>query len=226
MNTKKPRTKITTVTLLSLLLIILLSCAHIPKEAPELSAELGKRISSIEQVHYNLLHKFFDEKRLQIDKFLFEEWVPTFAREIFSNPKIEATWEKIVTSNNKEDRLEFIVRLGPKLQAKINAKRFELVEPLNNLESTIEQQLRDEYGQAKAINNTITSFLLSASKVEENRNRYLGYLGIEEKVIQNAIDEVDSNISSLLTSTKKALEKEKEYKNKLKSLRKSLGKNN
>lgn len=206
-------------------LIALTACAHIPSEAPELSAELGNRISAIEKSHIRLLRNFFDEKRNQVDEFILEEWIPTFAEEFFSNPKIEKIWEEIVRSNNKKDRLELLVRLGPKLQSKISAKRVELVKPLDLLERSIERKLRDEYEQAKAINNSITSFLLSASKVAENRNRYLRIVGVTDKKIANAMDEVDSAVSLLLNKAKTTENKKKvaeKYMERLKTALESL----
>jgi uncharacterized protein YceK len=40
-------------------LITLNGCATIPSEAPELSMELGKRISALEEANINLLYRFF-----------------------------------------------------------------------------------------------------------------------------------------------------------------------
>ncbi len=200
-------------------IFFLFSCATIPSEAPELSAMLGNRISSIEEAHINLLHSFFDEKRSQVDQFLSDEWVPVFAEEIFASPVIAATWNEIVRSDNKEDRLKFLIKLGPKLQARINAKRTELVTPLDNLEKEIERRLRNDYDEARSINNTITSFLASASKVDENRKRYLEALGVSDKKMVEAIDDVDSAVSALLGQAKTAeekTEKAKQYYEKLK----------
>lgn len=201
--------------LLTILLIcgfFLVSCATIPSEAPELSTELGNKISSIEEAHINLLHRFFDEKRAQVDQFLSNEWVPIFAEEIFASPSIAATWDELVRSNNKEDRLKFLVKLGPNLQAKINEKRSEFMKPLDDSEKEIERKLRSNYNDARSINNTITSFLASASKVEENRKRYLDALGISDKKMVEAIDDVDSAVSALLGQAKTAEEKTEKAK--------------
>lgn len=43
--------------------LTLAGCAAIPPEAPELSAELGQRISAIESSNITLLQRFFDQKR-------------------------------------------------------------------------------------------------------------------------------------------------------------------
>lgn len=200
-------------------------CASIPSEAPELSAELGKRISAIEDANITLLHRFFDQKRQAVDEFITEEWVPTFAVTIFSDSTVAKTWETIVKENNKHDRLQFIIRMGPRLQAKINEKRLDLIQPLDDLERRIESSIREEYTQARAMNNSITSFLLSASKVAENRNRYLEMAGVTDEKIGSLIDRTDSAVSDLLSGAEKAEDKVqlgKKYLQKIREIRDSI----
>ena len=152
--------KIIKVTTLSVLIAVT-GCVSIPSEAPELSVELGKRIAAIEESNITLLNRFFDQKRKEVDKFIEEEWVPEFANHFFSNKTISDAWETIVSEDDKKQRLLFLVKTGPRLIKKINEKRLELIQPLDALERRIELKIREEYTQARAINNSITSFLLS-----------------------------------------------------------------
>jgi hypothetical protein len=194
---------------LAITFFALSGCATIPSEAPTLSQELGNRISAIEEANITLLHKFFDQKRQQVDKFIEEEWVPTFAHEFFGSPKISAAWDTIVRENNKLERLKFIVLLGPKLQSKINNKRLELMRPLEDLERQIERNLGDEYNQARSINSTITSFLLSTSKIDENRKKYLEMIGVKDDQITKVIDQTDEICSELVSKADEAMDKVK-----------------
>jgi len=116
--------------------------SEITSGAPELSAELGKRISAIEDSNVTLLKRFFDQKRREVDKFIEDEWVPEFAEQFFSDQAILAAWDTIVKEDDKKQRLTFLVITGPKLQKKINKKRLELIQPLDDLERRIEKQIR------------------------------------------------------------------------------------
>lgn len=182
-------------------------CANIPPEAPQLSVELGNRVSALQDANLTLLHRFFDMKRAEVDRFVDTEWVPTFTREVFADPMISETWDTIVKENNAADRAMFFQKVCPKMQAAINNKRAELVKPLDDLERSIEQKLRDDYAQVAAINNSITSLLVSASKVEENRNRYLSMIGVTDKTVAQAIDRVDDVVDGLLGAAKEANDK-------------------
>ena len=94
-------------------------CASIPPEAPELSAQLGSRISSLEAAHVRLLQEFFSEKRRRVDDFVQEVWVPIFAQEFFGDPRVDAVWQQVVQSQDPKDRLKFITLVGPKLQDRL-----------------------------------------------------------------------------------------------------------
>lgn len=154
-----------------------------------------------------LVDKYFDEKRNRVDEFVEKEWVPEFAAQFFANQQISNMWNQIVNSGNTADRLQFIITLGPKLQTKINAKRLELIKPLDDVERMIKKQLRDNYDQAKAINNSVTSFLVSAVKVAENQNRYLEMVGVKDEKVAEVIDQVDSAVEELRGKAEQVVEK-------------------
>jgi hypothetical protein len=206
-------------------LFLIGGCATIPSEAPQLSAQLGTRISAVETSHRRLLADFFDEKRKRVDEFIQEEWVPLFAQELFTDSKIVSYWEQVVKSQDRNERLKFLVLVGPRLQKKINAKRLELIQPLDDLERTIALRLKSEYDNMRAINNTLTTFLLSASKVEETRRRYLETVGIGERQIYDFINDTDLAITELLGVGKEVKEIVKDtetYKTKIDDIIKKI----
>jgi hypothetical protein len=212
-----------------LIAILVSSCISIPKQAPELSEELGKRINSLERSHISLLNSYFEQKRKAVDEFIETTWLPEFAGNFFSKPAISEAWNEIVESKDTKDRLDFLVAVGPQLQVVINEKRQELIAPLNDVERQLEQMIREEYSTTRSINNTLTSFLVSAAKVKENQQRYLDMLKITDDKISGAIDQTDQIISDLLSQSEKIADaqnkvkeytaKAEEYKEKLNALK-------
>jgi hypothetical protein len=206
---------------------VLAGCASIPPEAPELSAQLGARISSLEAAHVRLLQEFFIDKRRRVDDFVQEVWIPVFAQEFFGEPRMDAVWQKVVQSQDPKDRLQFIILVGPKLQEKINRKRIELIQPLDELEVTIKNKLQSQYDQTRAINNTLTAFLYSASKVEENRKRYLDMIGITDKEVDKFVSETDLAVSELVDAGRSIEDRAKDaekYREKIKNILEKLRK--
>lgn len=205
--------------------LVLASCTSIPPEAPELSVELGKRISAIEESNITLLRRFFDQKRREVDIFIEDEWVPEFANQFFSNRVVSDAWDTIVRENDKKQRLLFLTKVGPKLQEKINEKRLELIQPLDDLERRVEAKIRSEYTQARAMNSSITSFLLSASEVSENRNRYLEMVDVTDESLGKLIDKTDDAVSGLLGKTSDVRDKvmrAEEFMDKVREIRDSI----
>ena len=93
------------------------------------------------------------------------------------------------------------------------------------MERTVEKAIRKEYIQARAINNSISSLLISASEVIENRNRYLEMIGVTDNKIENIIDKTDDFVSDLLSKAQDApskVDKAKVFIKKMKSLRDSI----
>lgn len=197
---KKPLSTIVHLLCCSVLLSFL-SCATIPKAAPDLSLQLGKQVRQLEINHKLFVQKFFDEKRQRVDDFIQDEWLPRFAENFFADSLILNTYLEITKLSGGEKKRELVNLMrftGPKLQAKIDEKRQELLQPLNELQQEIEGQISMQYDQVLTINNSLTNFLSSASKVEQNSNRYLEILGINQNKINGFIDKTDVAMSSLL----------------------------
>ena len=117
--------------------------------------------------------------------------------------------------------MEFIVRVGPELQRKINQKRNELIYPPEQLERAIETKLHEEYEQVRAINNSLTSFLISAAEVSQNQSRYLEDMGLSDEALGEVINQTDAAVSALLKGAEETEERiatTEEYLRKLEAI--------
>jgi len=168
--------------LLFVLALVFSGCISLPKEAPELSAEIGGQIITSRASHLALLGQYMHEKHDRIDAFIAREWIPEFARAVFASPTVKSEWERIVSNNDKPARLEFIVGLGSRLQQKINAKRLELMQPIDQLEQMLTALLNEHYDQMLAANATLTAYLDSASSVKVRQHRVLTVLKVDGKL--------------------------------------------
>lgn len=205
--------------LLSILLPLIQGCATIPKEAPDLSVALGQRMREIEVSHVALLGAYFDEKRAAVDRYIDQVWLTRFSEEVMKEPAVASLWTQVCREGSDRDRLEFMRRLGPRIQRKINEQRQSMIEPLDELERAIAARIAGEYEQARAINNTLTSFLTSASEVDANRQRYLDRVGMTDEKIGKVIDDIDEAVDGLTEGLDKAdtaAKKADEFRQKIK----------
>ncbi len=179
-------------------------CASIPEESPELSHEIGQRVSSMRAAHLTLVHKYFDLKREQVNRIFEEEWIPSYAESFFAQDQVAEYWDRLVSEADAEERLQFLTRLGPKMLDEIRSRRAKYLEPLNRLETAIVDSLEHDYRQILSANNTLTSFLVSSSKVAQNRERYLELFGVEQREIESTIGRIDRRSEEVMEKIRKA----------------------
>lgn len=171
---------------LSVTLLGLSGCSSLPQQAPELSAEIGLQIMETKASHLALLNQFIIQKRSSVDDFITKVWIPEFAKNVFKKPSVSKEWDRVVESNNKTQRLIFITGLGTLLQKKINAKRIELMHPVDELEHHLVSHLYNHYDDMLTANSTLTLFLNSSLSIKERQNKTLQKLhinNINEKML-------------------------------------------
>jgi len=64
--------------LVIILFFVLGGCASIPKESVELSKEIGKGITESQRSYTNLLNSYFAAKKLQVDQWIENEYLPGY----------------------------------------------------------------------------------------------------------------------------------------------------
>ncbi len=170
------------VVLLFLVLTVSMGCASIPKEAPLLSAELGRSIGESRAAHQALVRYYMDEKRARIEEFMFREWLPEFSKNVFGSGAVIEQLKKTIASDNEEELLELIVGLGTRLQKKIDKKRQQLMSPIDDMEKHFASRINNHYDDMVAMNSSLTTLLGSASEVNERQKQVREALNIEDKM--------------------------------------------
>ena len=176
---------------------VLVGCVSIPSEAPELSSELGVRISAFEEANAALLTRFFDQKRANVDRFIREEFAPAFISDLLSTKAGKDAMSSIVKDIERGDTEDLSIFVF-KIQSEIDSMRSEMFNALNQVEQRMQSRLRADYADARAMNNTLTSFLASASEVVANRNRYLAMIGVSEEELSGSLDTIDTIANELI----------------------------
>jgi len=199
------------------LMLALCSCAHVPPEAPELSAELGKRIAAIKESHLSLVDLYFKEKRANIDDFLRREWAPTFVNNLLETEFVAGQW-RTACGGDKQEQTRFMLEFSRVLQEKVAAKRAEMVAPLDELESALKADLHAQYDEATAVNTVLTGFLAESAEVEENRRRALEQLGVDDQRVTATMHQVDDALDAATKSAQDLEENLPGYVKRIKSL--------
>jgi len=177
--------------LYSLLLISVISlcaCVSVPKESVELSKNLGMSIEETQRTHLTLLKSFFDAKRDKVNLYVNEVWLPEFSNQLYNIPAVQNEWDRICTSGSSQERREFVVNMGIKIQERVNKKRTELITPLDEAEGLLEDELLLHYHQLQVSNTILTNYLASAAKVKNTQVEILNALGVNEKEYRSTLN--------------------------------------
>ena len=75
------------------------------------------------------------------------------------------------------------------------------MQPLDALEAAMVRKLQEEYKQTHAMNNTLTSFLQTSAKADDNRRRYMGMVsGGQDKGLESMIIETEAALVDLFSA--------------------------
>lgn len=208
--------------LLLIFVLTLVGCTSIPKEAPELSIELGKKIKSLEDAHMSLVEEYFSMKKDLLNRFFEDKWMPDLADEFFRSSVLEEKWLHVVKSNDNTVKMQFILEVAPVLVEVINTQKQLLFKPLEDLQRDVEKEIRNGYDESYAINNSLTSYLISAHKVDQTRKSFVENLGLKEKKYNDMIIKINDITESLVKSTENIPEKADKYAAEIKKLREGM----
>jgi len=202
---------------LTIVVVILSSCASIPKETVQLSKVVGNDLVVLHNSHQKMVELYYDKIINDINTFVDDVYAP-FVIHYVLNADLE-------NYNNGKESLYGAIELAGKTEGKsvannavtimteflndannqIEKERNELLCPLKNQEKGILDSINQSYENTLYANTTITGYLESARKLKESQQKALKMVGLQGK---------DDDLDNLLLKTSEivnsALEKGKE----------------
>ena len=190
-----------------MLSILLTACAaSIPKEVVELSYKMDEDMTHIEQSYMDLVRQHIAVLKKQRENYLYNEWVPTLLEDwIVEGMLVEMAQGKVIyddqvgnfVSVNTPDRvaqLNGVKEWALVATEEIEAKRRELIIPLENAESAMLTDIRQSFSLMKQGNQTITAHLNSIREVQDVQNELLENVDLEQ--LRNNINQKLSELSN------------------------------
>lgn len=172
-------------------------CASVPPEVVVLSHTVGQDVLEIQRSYDALVSARFDALRQERLDYLNNEWTPLFLKNwVKSGRLIETAKGEVVYSDAAGDfvapdaliaeqqRFDTILMWSEAAVAQIEAKRVELIEPLNRQEAAIRAEMNAAFNQVIRNNALVTAHLSSIRKVDAAQSEALGRVGAEDGVRQ------------------------------------------
>ena len=194
----------TRIAIAAALLVAAPACVHVPKEAPALSRELGGRILALRAAHLAAVRGYVDGKRAEVDRFIQEEWLPAYAKNVMQEPAIQRIVESATTP---ADRIELLTGLSQRIQKRVDQRRVEMMRPLDELERELVRRTQAAYDELTAGNAALTALLDAHAETSSKQEEVLKTLNVDEKLAAG-LGKVEQ-VVGLMTAGKDAFEQNK-----------------
>ena len=194
------------ISILVIIMIFLVGCVSIPKEAVDLSYAIGKDLTAIHVSYKKLIQQHFQLLREQAIFFINEKWMPVYIEDFIIEGEL--------IENAIDEDFEYVYFWALVAAEEIEAKKKELLDPINADEKELITLVDEAFAQLYLANATVTAHLNSALKVKEAQNEVL-----EASNLKELRDKIDDSLASSSEKAKEAiklLEKTDKLINKLK----------
>jgi hypothetical protein len=142
--------------LIVLTLIIVSSCARIPKDTVVLSKEVGKGIAENQRAYISLFNRYFEQKKTLIDQSITEKYIPLYIENIRKELEVAGQDPDSLGTERLKDILTDVIKKRDEMQSELEKTRIMLIE-----------RISADHDLLLQANATITGLLQSAVDVKE-----------------------------------------------------------
>lgn len=209
--------------------IALVSCtASVPKEVVELSYQMEKDLVQVKSTYISLVRQHVTLLKRQREYYLQHEWIPNLIEDWIAEGELislangtkiyddELGDFKSVSSPQRAKQLNSIVQWASVAVEEIDAKRKELLQPLDDAEKQLIEDIERSFSLLLLGNQTITAHLNSIREVQNVQNQLLEkaeWGGLRNDInskLSNLSDQAMSGLNEIRkfdNQSKKTLEK-------------------
>lgn len=182
----------------TLVVLLLVACASVPKEVVELSYTVGQDLDAVHASYRALIHTHFDDLRSRVNTFLEDQWVPAFLSDFIERGQLVES----ARGNDPKAVLEDIGVWVESAMEEIEDKRRTLIAPIRTDEAVLMSSVDEAFDRLTRANAVITAHLNSLRKVQEVQDEALKALRL-----QDLREVIDQRLVAASDATQKAIEK-------------------
>lgn len=168
--------------------LLLTSCAQVPREAVELSATVGRDLAEMKKAHLAFVDLYYDRLYSDINAFIDDVYLPfqiheTLKDEAIRNELISGIEASSLSSSTAAEqkeafqKIEFFILL---LHQEVEDYRKTKLEPVKRQHLELLRNLNDAYDQIHYANSIVTGHLASVVKVHDTQNEVLEKLELKD----------------------------------------------
>lgn len=171
-------------------LLLMMSCASIPKETVTLSQTIGSDLQILHNSHRNMVQLYYHSIKVNINTFIDDVYAPFVIHHVLQSElekyrndesslySVIANAGKIGDKNETQEALSIMLEFQEAANSQITTKRNELLDPILNQEKEILNAIDQSYQNTIYANATLTAYLTSIHKVKKSQNEALSIIGL------------------------------------------------
>lgn len=164
---------------LLILLTGVVACATVPDESVELSNTVGRDLEEVHRAHRALADLHFSRIEQDINHFIDETYRPAFIRSFAEEFKLDVKVTQVV-DRDPDKLLPLLTRFVQVANSRIEAKRAELLDPIQTQKTLVISEIDAAHRQIQAAQAVVTGHLASVRKVREVQNESLAKAGLDD----------------------------------------------
>jgi len=211
-----------------LVLVLVASCAQVPREAVELSSTVGRDISTVYQAHRDLARLLFSRMRRDVNRFVDEVYAPYQIRYVMNRQRELATSDRAedrrkslllaideafkpgASSERQDEVLKGMEIFVARIRADIESLRSQLIDTLDIQEEEVLGSIDRAYQQIHYANSIVTGHLASIVKVHDAQADLLQSIGVDRdlrKVVGEGLAGASDRIADAVDKAESADDK-------------------
>lgn len=202
-------------------LLLMASCASIPRETVTLSKAIGNDLQVVYASHINTVKMYYDQMEENINSFINDDYYPQLMQARLQveldklkngDPSLYSIIAKSGKSGDEKDNenaMRAMFRVTDDVNQQALAQKNALLTPLLKQKKEVLAKIDSSYQNMIYANATLTAFLESARKVKETQSKALSDIGLGgfDSVITNQLIELSKAIDSVITKANDINEK-------------------
>lgn len=184
-------------------LLILSSCASVPKESVAMSAKLDRQILALQQANAGLISQVYEDKTRQMTEYIDSVWFPAYLTQLFSKPEIQDLWNMAIDSEDMCVRTEVTAFITREAIERYNEEKDFLLLPIIAERDSMIAIHSIEYDKAREMNDAIGRLLESQYEVKSAYYRMLpeGQAERLDSALHNSLIRLDSRLQQIEAGT-------------------------
>jgi methyl-accepting chemotaxis protein len=186
----------------------MMACAQVPKESVELSVTVGRDLTEVHRAHRELVMKYFDRMKKDINDFIDEVYRPFQIKHAMEDFRLVERIQQAAQATSGPDALQIMELFVTNLTEQIESYRNELLGNISQQETEVVTAVDDAYQNIQNANAIVTGHLASIRKVHDAQEELLRRVNLEDfrhRVTRDAVS-LSDKIEDLTVKARKGEE--------------------